>query len=550
MATPPPFALEEEGEQYVDAHGDIDVLCESQWTNVRLKAHRKDVVIEGLNLNSLLLALFTLYGNGPEKENLPGGIWVWENHLNALLVNLNSLCTIEELVGRVFFLFSAMCEGNSRVASLTYGGISLIMYWIACFNVYISEFEFLQLKTETNCMRQIMEYDVSPETRKFDYFAKCKHRLIELEKMITKISNQRLLSSMGIARSTFVPAERENRATVVSLRQSVPVDQLASADSTSCAYVIHNIANIYVTKGEWTGLAVKKNAEQLKEFMAQAPAIKLEIFGGDRLFDSDEDSVDTKVTETSKAAAIDAENAVLPLPLPRLTPETFLLHDPKLFSTNILQIDLIELARQWTILDHATFCQISLCTLNLRVDVHYSQPRYLQMAAAESGAGRSNKSVRVFIDRFNAISAWVTHAVLSGNTSGERASILGSFISIAGYLNTLNNFNSVMAIVAALQQACIARLRISWELVSTESKDSLEELKTLMAGNMNYARYRDELGKRNLFVSAGFANAIAQSTKCGPVRTSSFSEYDLGKWNSNIEHNIGEILSTCFGLSL
>jgi hypothetical protein len=50
-----------------------------------------------------------------------------------------------------------------------------------------------------------------------------------------------------------------------------------------------------------------------------------------------------------------------------------------------------------------------------------------------------------------------------------------------------------------------------------------------MAGNMNYSRYREELRKRNIFVFAGFADAIAQSTRCGAVRTSSFSEYDLGK---------------------
>ncbi len=80
-------------------------------------------------------------------------------------------------------------------------------------------------------------------------------------------------------------------------------------------------------------------------------------------------------------------------------------------------------------------------------------PRHLAQGGGGGGLS-SHSAARKFIDRFNATSAWVTASVLRPVSPQLRAAVYSDFATLAGFLEMLNNYNGVMAIVTALQQVC------------------------------------------------------------------------------------------------
>jgi son of sevenless-like protein len=58
---------------------------------------------------------------------------------------------------------------------------------------------------------------------------------------------------------------------------------------------------------------------------------------------------------------------------------------------------------------------------------------------------------------------------------------------------SLNNFNSLMAILAGLNSAPIHRLKRTWELVPARTNSALDSLKQHMNPTRNFATYRESL---------------------------------------------------------
>ncbi|KAJ1441122.1 ras guanine nucleotide exchange factor domain-containing protein, partial [Ochromonadaceae sp. CCMP2298] len=173
--------------------------------------------------------------------------------------------------------------------------------------------------------------------------------------------------------------------------------------------------------------------------------------------------------------------------------------------SGLLFMDPLELARQWTLLDHALFCAIPLQSLQLGVgegELLYAKPRHQQLQQGGSGMFQG---VRGFIDRFNGLSSWVSHTVLNKPTPGGRAEVISYFIKVASHMGGLCNFNGVMAILTGLQQGCVARLSQSWVLVTAGEKLKLTTLQTLLSGSKNYSTYRAEVKQLSLHFSGGGA---------------------------------------------
>jgi hypothetical protein len=126
-------------------------------------------------------------------------------------------------------------------------------------------------------------------------------------------------------------------------------------------------------------------------------------------------------------------------------------------------IDCLEIARQITLIDHALFTSIPLYIF-LLPNSFFSSQRHKQL---------KNNELRKFIDRFNAISLWVTESILNGNTAEDRAATVSFFIKLAGFFRDLFNYSSLMAIISAFQQGSITRLKKTFNLVS---KVDLEKL--------------------------------------------------------------------------
>jgi hypothetical protein len=149
-------------------------------------------------------------------------------------------------------------------------------------------------------------------------------------------------------------------------------------------------------------------------------------------------------------------------------------------GVEIWDFDVKELARQWTLMDHSLFLAIPLTYLQY---CQWANPRHVSEA----------NEVRSFIDRFNAESCWVTQSLLNQDTPEKRAALYMKFTFLASFLEELNNFNGLMAILTALQQGCITRLKDTLSYVDEKTNQTLRRLQSLMSGSMNYIKYRERL---------------------------------------------------------
>ena len=64
------------------------------------------------------------------------------------------------------------------------------------------------------------------------------------------------------------------------------------------------------------------------------------------------------------------------------------------------------------------------------------------------------------IDRFNQVSHWVQSAIVSERKKEARAKVLKRFVKIAWECYTMNSFNVIQEIIAALNSASIGRLKV------------------------------------------------------------------------------------------
>ena len=222
----------------------------------------------------------------------------------------------------------------------------------------------------------------------------------------------------------------------------------------------------------------------------------------------DEFSSDDDDEQVIIAAAPPAGQVVLPVV--RLRPGYSLLQDPLTVAADLFSVDPLELARQWTITDHALFAAIPLHSLVPTIDagnMHcksgsssavYSQPRYQQMRRGVLGSGLCG-GARTFIDRFNALSNWVAYSVLMLLPVDLRADRVAFFIRVASHLEELDNYNGLMIILTALNQGCITRLQHTFALLKPADHSVLSRLNKLMSGAKNYQAYRSRCQVKQAF---------------------------------------------------
>jgi hypothetical protein len=156
-------------------------------------------------------------------------------------------------------------------------------------------------------------------------------------------------------------------------------------------------------------------------------------------------------------------------------------------TKDIWDFDILEIARQMTLIDHAMFCTIPLYSL-------------LQNRWGESRHSRTSLELRKFTDRFNAISLFATTTILSKVDLNERARCLTNFIILSNYLINLGNYNSAMAIMSALQQGSVTRLTQTMHLLSEKHLDLFADMQRRMSPVKNYAAYKNEIALRAVYL--------------------------------------------------
>eukprot|EP01116_Phalansterium_solitarium_P000941 TRINITY_DN10772_c0_g1_i1.p1 TRINITY_DN10772_c0_g1~~TRINITY_DN10772_c0_g1_i1.p1 ORF type:complete len:501 (-),score=134.12 TRINITY_DN10772_c0_g1_i1:88-1590(-) len=144
-----------------------------------------------------------------------------------------------------------------------------------------------------------------------------------------------------------------------------------------------------------------------------------------------------------------------------------------------------EVARQMCLMDHQLFCAIA--------------PRELFGTAwNKDDKAAIAPNVTAFIERFNQVSQWATTEVLDAESEDLRVVIITRLISIAQWLRRLNNFSSLMALVAALESSAVTRLEATWANIPIKNHAILGDLSRLVHMSSNFRALREAMSSCEL----------------------------------------------------
>lgn len=160
---------------------------------------------------------------------------------------------------------------------------------------------------------------------------------------------------------------------------------------------------------------------------------------------------------------------------PRSAPMPIL---PKnLSKIRLLDLDPLEIARQLTIMDSNYYNKIK-------------PTEFLNKAWSKKD---TNGYVNIMTEMSNKVTRWVADSILTRKDSRKRVMMYRHFVAVMEKCHQLNNFNSLMSILAGFSMAPVYRLKRTAEMVPPKVRASLEQYKSLMESSRNFAQYRETL---------------------------------------------------------
>ncbi|XP_069676852.1 guanine nucleotide-releasing factor 2 isoform X2 [Periplaneta americana] len=144
-------------------------------------------------------------------------------------------------------------------------------------------------------------------------------------------------------------------------------------------------------------------------------------------------------------------------------------------QASLLDFKSEQIAEQMTLLDAELFMKIEI-------------PEVL-IWAQEQNEERSPNLTR-FTEHFNKMSYWARSRILEQNEAKDRERYVVKFIKIMKHLRKINNFNSYLALLSALDSAPIRRLE--WQKQITEG---LKEYCALIDSSSSFRAYRQALAE-------------------------------------------------------
>ncbi|KAJ3051072.1 hypothetical protein HK097_007952, partial [Rhizophlyctis rosea] len=202
-----------------------------------------------------------------------------------------------------------------------------------------------------------------------------------------------------------------------------------------------------------------------------------------RLIDKRETSLSAGIPSTPGAGGVGNSSisgrkllpAVKDCPQP-ITPKN--MHRIRFF-----EIDPLEVARQLTIMESREYIKV--------------MPVEFLKKAWSDKENPTAVNVKSMIGISNQVTGWVAAAILSEKDVKKRAQLIKQFILIADRCRHLNNFNTLMSILAGLNSAPIHRLKRTWDYLSQRTQQTLETLRNTMSPTRNFAVYREQLHSVN-----------------------------------------------------
>ena len=145
----------------------------------------------------------------------------------------------------------------------------------------------------------------------------------------------------------------------------------------------------------------------------------------------------------------------------------------------ILDFDPLELARQLTIKESRIFCSI--------LPEELLATEWMKKSASVAVNVRAMSTISTDLANL------VNDCILNMEDAQRRAKLIKQWVKIANKCFELNNYDSLMAIICSLSSATITRLKRTWDMVSTKTKATLENLKGIVELSRNYAVLRQRL---------------------------------------------------------
>nr|XP_002126176.3 rap guanine nucleotide exchange factor 1 [Ciona intestinalis] len=115
-------------------------------------------------------------------------------------------------------------------------------------------------------------------------------------------------------------------------------------------------------------------------------------------------------------------------------------------------------------------------------------PEVLQWAQEQSE--ELSPHLTRFTEHFNKMSFWARTIILNQTKPQEREKLLNKFIRIMRHLRKLNNFNSYLAVLSALDSAPVRRLE--WQ---RQTSEGLQEYCRLIDSSSSFRTYREALAE-------------------------------------------------------
>ncbi|KAI9218435.1 ras guanine nucleotide exchange factor domain-containing protein [Blastocladiella britannica] len=150
---------------------------------------------------------------------------------------------------------------------------------------------------------------------------------------------------------------------------------------------------------------------------------------------------------------------------------------------DFLDLDPTHVALQLTMLEFARFQAIRPieCVLHLWCDTK------------DPAVQRELRGITEMVSSFNQVSYWVATEVVTQPEVATRVKVIERMIKVAKVCRRERNYNTLVAIVAGLNNSAVTRLKQTWEGVSDKRRATFMEMEELVAQTHNFKSYRHVL---------------------------------------------------------
>ena len=147
-------------------------------------------------------------------------------------------------------------------------------------------------------------------------------------------------------------------------------------------------------------------------------------------------------------------------------------------------IDVLEFARQLTILDYRFYSKITPKECMAKM-----------WSAKEMGESPDEAfpNIRAMILHSNQLTNWVGDMILKQTAIKSRVVVIKSFVAIAEKCRQFHNYSTMTSIISTFSAAAIDRLKRTWSEVPPKTMSMLEHMQRLMNATENFKNYKEVL---------------------------------------------------------